>query len=61
MPEDILVSIMSMADHGVVCARPGMKIIKIVGSALTADRNDVRRISGMPIVTTTQSAKERSV
>ena len=46
MAEDMVVSIMSTVYHGVVCAGPGIKIIKIVGSALTADRNDVRRISG---------------
>jgi hypothetical protein len=38
-----------------------MKISKIVGGALPVDRNDVRRISGMPIIGSTQSAKGRSV
>jgi hypothetical protein len=61
MAEDMVGSIITMVDHGVVCAGPGIKIIKIVGSALTADRNDVRRISGMTIGCTTQSAKGRSV
>lgn len=65
MAEDIVLAIMSIVYHGVLCAGPGIKekIIKIVGSALTADRNDVRRISGMTIgkAGSTQSAKEMSV
>ena len=48
-------------ENGVVCAGTGIMMKKIAGSALTAGRNDVRRISRLPIGGSTQSAKGRSV